>query len=220
MDSIYWSSANIAHATLKLWLSPSSESSVPDKPQTTRHIIFTSSLLAFFPLAGYAPYTPAKAALRALSDSLAQEVEYFNGIRHHPSGDKSLPEVKVHSVFPGGIDSPGFQIENETKPSLTKDFEGTDVPLQPEAVAEKTIVGLERGDYMITFGWLGHLMKGASFGTSPVNGWGIVDTFWVIAGWTIFRYVSWEFLHKSFSTGKKDGREVKGVDISPYSKKA
>lgn len=216
MDTIYWSSANMAHSTLKAWLGSPDEKAIASPSNDTRHIVFTASVLCFFPLAGYASYNPCKAALRALSDTLAQEVAYFNGVRQHPSGNASCPEVKVHIVYPGGIRSPGFEVENEIKPKLTAMLEGTDQPEEPEAVAATTLAGLENGDYMITMNWLGHLMKGAAFGTSPINGWGIVDTLWTIAGWTIFRYVSWEFMGKSFSFGKKEGREVKGVRVSPY----
>lgn len=214
MDSIYWCAANMAHSTLKAWLK------TPEKGAAalpTRHLVFTCSVLAFFPLAGYGPYNPAKAAIRSLADTLAQEFVYYNGTRHHQPGGTSMPEMKVHIVFPGGIQSPGFEIEAKSKPELTLKLEGTDVPSMPDVVADVTISGIENDKYMITMNWLGHLMKGAAFGTSPSNGWGIVDTFWTFWGWLIFRFIVWDFLRQSWGLGKSKGREIKGVTVSPYS---
>src|SRR5436305_5538184 len=61
MDTIYWSAAYMAHAALNAWLQQAAaienKQTIHSTTDTTRHIIFTSSTLAFFPVAGYAPYS-------------------------------------------------------------------------------------------------------------------------------------------------------------------
>merc|ERR1712000_536403 len=69
MDINYWSCADMAQAILSEWLAPGAVGKGGQK-----HLIFTSSVAAFYPLAGYASYAPAKAAIKCLSDSLAQEI--------------------------------------------------------------------------------------------------------------------------------------------------
>ncbi|KAL8964461.1 MAG: hypothetical protein Q9197_006917, partial [Variospora fuerteventurae] len=84
-ESNYLTSAYTAHAALQLWLKPSS-SDLQDAPESdstspssaalplSRHLIFTSSVVAFYPLAGYSPYSPTKSSLRSLIDTLSQEL--------------------------------------------------------------------------------------------------------------------------------------------------
>lgn len=127
----------------------------------------------FFPLVGYGPYTPAKQALRGLSDTLRQELQLY-----HP-----LCNIKTHTIFPGTIFTPGWEIENQTKPGITKLLEENDGGQTPEGVAETSISSLEKGDEMVTSGLLAKAMKAGSLGNSGRNGWGIVDTLlaWVVA---------------------------------------
>lgn len=168
MDTVYWTAANTAHATLRKWLVP-----VPPSQQTTnprRHLIFTCSTLAFVPIAGYGPYSPAKAAIRSLSDTLNQEIEMYNGTRQSKSQINATPaDVKVHTVFPMGILSPGFDNEQKLKPELTKQLEAADKPQTPNEVARIAIAALERGEYLITTMFVGHVMKGSAMGGSPRN---------------------------------------------------
>lgn len=158
MDLNYWPCADMAHAILKDWLSPAQATSTNE-----RHLIFTSSSLAFYSIAGYSPYSPAKAALRTLCDTLYQEIMLYSST------------VKIHTVFPGSIDSPGFATENLTKPGVTKVLEESDPLQSPEAVAYKSIAGLERGEYLIVVNFLAAAMRGCSWGGSPRNNW-VIDT--------------------------------------------
>ncbi|KAK7953606.1 short chain dehydrogenase domain-containing protein [Apiospora saccharicola] len=162
MDINYWGSAEMAHALLREWCAP--DAPVVAEP---KHLVFTASVLAFFPVIGYGPYSPPKAALRALADTLNQELEAYP------------QNVKVHVVFPGGIQSPGFDRENQTKPEITKVIEADDPVQSPEEVASRAIQGLENGDYMVTVGLLGRFFQWSALGGSPRNSW-IVDT--VIGG--------------------------------------
>lgn len=166
MDVNYWGAAEMAHAVLRQWLAAPSTTSTPsssDKEQQPKHLVFTSSVLAFFPVVGYGPYTPAKSALRGLADTLVQEVEAYPG------------NVKVHVVYPGSISSPGFERENKTKPAVTRVIEDGDPVQTPDAVAASAIAGLEKGHYAITVALLGHFLRWGVQGGSPRNTW-FVDT--------------------------------------------
>ncbi|PLN83815.1 NAD(P)-binding protein [Aspergillus taichungensis] len=205
MDTVYWTAANTAHATLRKWLSPADPSQQQQKPAPRRHLIFTCSTLAFVPVAGYGPYAPAKAAIRALSDTLSQEIELYNGSRASKSQVSATPaDVKIHTVFPMGILSPGFENEEKLKPELTKQLEESDKPQTPEEVAQISIQALERGEHMITTMFVGHVMKGSALGGSPRNSI-IRDT---LMGWfsnVVFVPIGADFRRKAWNWGVKNG---------------
>lgn len=133
---------------------------------------------------GYSPYTSSKTSLRALSDTLSQELLLYSS---HPT------QVKTHCIFPATIYSEGLENENKTKPAVTLKLEESDNAQTPDEVAIASVKGLERGEENITTnGMLGYLMKVAMLGSSIRNGWGVLDT---IASWlatVIFIFVRWD----------------------------
>ncbi|PWY83060.1 3-ketosphinganine reductase [Aspergillus sclerotioniger CBS 115572] len=203
MDTVYWTAANTAHAILRRWLVPISPSQ--QMPLPPRHLIFTCSTLAFVPIAGYAPYSPAKAAIRSLSDTLSQEIEIYNGSRAFKCRTEApATDVKIHTVFPMGILSPGFDNEQKLKPDLTKKLEAADKPQTPREVASIAIRALERGEYMITTMFVGDVMKGSALGGSQRNSF-IRDTF---TGWLsnlLFLHVSPDLRRQAWHWGEKHG---------------
>ncbi|KAI9646401.1 3-dehydrosphinganine reductase [Ciborinia camelliae] len=157
MDINYWSCADMAHCVLKSWLS------TPNAEKKERHLIFTSSVVAFYSIVGYTPYSPAKAAIKSLSDTLYQEVLAYPNPPH------------IHTVFPGTIASPGLELENRGKPEITHLLEETDPIQTPDDVARNAIAGLERGEYLVTVGWLGSMMRACAWGGSRRGNW-LLDT--------------------------------------------
>ncbi|KAI5480695.1 3-dehydrosphinganine reductase [Pseudohyphozyma bogoriensis] len=129
-------------------------------------IVFTSSVLGLMSYAGWSSYSPSKYAIRGLADALRSELLLYN--------------VDVHLFLPTGILSAGFELENTTKPELTKKIEGPDEPLTPDAVARELIKGLERNDYYITYEFVGHTLRN-SRGIVPRNNV-VTDLFWGIIG--------------------------------------
>ncbi|KIW63517.1 hypothetical protein PV04_08514 [Phialophora macrospora] len=204
MDTVYWSCAWMAHAAINMWKTPSPSGQKISRPRPTRHIIFTSSVLAFFPVAGYSPYSPCKAAMRALADTLNQEVEVYNGSRQNPSaGPVPDADMKVHILFPVGIISPGLENENKIKPSLTLQLEKDDKPQQPEEIAKIALSRLGAGDFMISTLFLGHLMRGAGMsGSVRMN---FMDVFWNWLGSIVVLFVAPDFLSKCRKWGKEKG---------------
>ncbi|GAP87804.2 putative short-chain dehydrogenase [Rosellinia necatrix] len=190
MDINFWGSAEMAHALLRLWCAPDA----PVVPEP-KHLIFTSSVVAYFPVIGYGTYTPSKAALRGLADTLVQEVEVYP------------QNVKVHIVYPGSISSPGFERENMTKPEITTILEESDPVQTPDAVASAAIDGLEKGHYAITVAFLGHVLRWGSLGGAPRNNW-IIDTFmaWIIT--VIWMFALPDIYGKIRKYAKKNGHPV------------
>lgn len=192
MDVNYWSCADLAHSLLQSWLSPSTLAL--RKP---RHLIFTSSVVAFYSIAGYSPYSPSKAAIRSLADTLSQEILLYTDL------------VKVHTVFPGTIETPGYAAENEHKPNVTKVLEADDPVQSARVVAEKSIRGLERGEEYVVVNWLGQAMRAGMWGGTRRNWWGwdlvlmgVVSLIW---GW-----IRWDLEAKVRVEGKKLGVRVEG----------
>lgn len=158
MDLNYWSHADMAYAVLADWLKPETIAAGKE-----RHLVFTSSAIAFWSIAGYGAYAPPKAAIKALADTLFQEVQLYD------------PNVRIHTVFPGTIDSPGFAEETKTKPEITKILEKDDPVQTEEEVARKSIKGLEDGEFLIVVNWLTYAMRGGAWGGSVRNNW-FIDT--------------------------------------------
>ncbi|KNC52280.1 follicular lymphoma variant translocation 1 [Thecamonas trahens ATCC 50062] len=69
------------------------------------HIAIISSAMAMCGMLGYTAYAPTKWALRGFADSLRQELLPF--------------DVSVSICYPSDVETPGFAIENETKPPET-----------------------------------------------------------------------------------------------------
>jgi 3-dehydrosphinganine reductase len=206
MDIDYWAAAYLAHATINEWTKPAAAAAAA-KPQAElpRHFIITSSVVAFIGLAGYAPYAPAKSALRSLSDTLRSELNLYNGARRHAEHPLLVPEIRNHIVMPGNIKSPGFEAENKVKHPVTHMLEESDPCQSEDEVARAAIAGLEKGQYMITTQLLGGALKAGALCASPRNGWGVVDT---LFGWTVYLvmlFVTPDLESKVYKWGQKNG---------------
>ena len=208
MDQNYWTAAYMAHSTLKEWLRPSSSGTFSHEPvapdPVVRHLIFTSTIAAFYPPAGYSQYAPAKTALRTLSDVLAQEVRLYNGARSHRSPKGPAAEVRIHTIFPGTILGLGLDQENSTKPGITLKLEEGDQVQTEDEVAAASLKGLEKGEYLITTTFLGSVMRGASWCGSPRNNW-FVDTIFTWIASIVWIFAQPDLDGKATKWGKEHG---------------
>ncbi|KAI0436717.1 hypothetical protein F4803DRAFT_207921 [Xylaria telfairii] len=177
MNNNYFTSLHMAHAVLKCWLQDSYKGEVTSSlahpvhrdgqsasQPLPRHLIFTASFLAFYSFAGYSSYSPCKAAIRSLSDSLSQEMNLYAAA--HPTE----PKIRLHTIFPSGILGDSFKAENRIKSDLTKFLEKGEEPQTPDAIAEKSIKGLESGLELVTTDILARLVKGSMLGGSVRGG--------------------------------------------------
>lgn len=202
MDINYWGAAYLAHATLKAWLKPST--SISDSGATKpRHFLVTSSVGCFVGIAGYAPYAPAKAALRSLADNLRSEVLLYNGYRRSNPGTGPAADIQIHCVCPGTIISPGLEEENKTKHAVTKLIEETDPKQSEDEVAAAAMKGLEKGEFLITTQYLGHLMRASALGGSPRDNV-IVDTVMTWVASIVWLFVGPDLDSKVYKYGQKN----------------
>jgi hypothetical protein len=65
----------------------------------------------------------------------------FTGLADTLRSEYLLYGIKVHMYLPAGILSPNFELENRTKPDITKKIEEGDTPMTPEACVECLIIG-------------------------------------------------------------------------------
>lgn len=123
MDQVYYTSLWVSRAASRLFLL----SPPPLKSNTHPKLVFCASILSFMSFAGYTSYSPSKYAIRGLADSLRNELQWLG--------------VDVHTFFPTGIKSPGFEVEEARKPEVCKAVEGSDVPLDPKECAQHLLAG-------------------------------------------------------------------------------
>jgi 3-dehydrosphinganine reductase len=187
MDVNFYGQAEMSYAVLRDWLAP--EAPIEEQP---KHFIFTTSVVIFFTIAGYGPYSPSKWAVRGLADTLSQEVMLYP------------QKVKIHMAVPGTILSPGLERENSTKPDITHIIEKDDPRMMPDEVGKKLIQGLENGDYFVTVAFLGNLMKWGCLGGSFRNNW-VVDFFMAWFVQIVWLFALPDILGKIRKFGKEFG---------------
>lgn len=209
MEFNYWANAYIAHAALKVWLGeeagPPGEATTKSKTTATRHLIFTSSFQALYAMVGYTSYAPAKAGVRALSDSLSQELHLY------AAANPSAPEIKVHTIFPATIHTEAYENENLVKPDVTKMLEETDEGQSAEVVARKSIQGLESGHELITSDILTRFVLSTTFGASKRGGFFRTLADWIMGclGLLILIFVRWDMDRNVRNFGRQHGHAGK-----------
>ena len=106
-------------------------------------IVNTSSIGGFVGVFGYTDYSASKFAIVGFSEALKYEVSRYN--------------ISVQVLCPPDTETPGFEIENQTKPEETKEISKTAKLLKPEDVAKEAIKGIEGNSFMIIPGFMGKL---------------------------------------------------------------
>ena len=222
MDSNYFSCAYMAHAILNVWLREPGKQlqGLPNNEQTAsagttiaaattaskaappaRHLVFTGSFVSFYSFAGFTPYSPSKAAIRSLSDSLSQEMNLY------AAAQPTAPRVRVHTVFPATMPTQSLEDENRVKTDLTKSLEEGDQVLPPEECARRCIAGLERGEELVATSTIIRLVMTSVLGGSIRGGFfkGVVDT---LLGWivlVVMVFIRWDMDSKVARWGHDHG---------------
>ena len=91
------------------------------------HIAYVSSMGGFLGLMGYAAYTPTKFALVGLAEALRHELKPYH--------------IDLSVLFPPDTDTPGFEVENRTKPQEWA-MSGLPKLFSPERIAQDLLEGL------------------------------------------------------------------------------
>jgi NAD(P)-dependent dehydrogenase (short-subunit alcohol dehydrogenase family) len=108
---------------------------LPYMKQKGGYIVNVSSLLGFMGVFGYSDYCPSKFAILGLSEVLKSELKQYN--------------IGISVLCPPDTDTPGFEVENRTKPPETVAVSEGGGLLQPEEVAQALIKGMRKGKYLI-----------------------------------------------------------------------
>ncbi len=95
----------------------------------------TSSVLGYMGCYGYSSYSPSKHALIGLAESLRQEF--------HSQG------IQVSVLCPPDTETPGYQLENQTKPKETHQLSESMKIMAPEDVVSVYLRELKKGKFLI-----------------------------------------------------------------------
>ncbi len=116
---------------------------VPHMKKKGGWIINTSSMAGFLGVFGYTDYAASKFAIIGFSESLRNEIEKYN--------------IGVSVLCPPDTDTPGFAIENKTKPEETKVISGAAKIMTPDEVSQICLNQLKKGKKMIIPGFDGRM---------------------------------------------------------------
>ncbi|XP_012264486.1 3-ketodihydrosphingosine reductase [Athalia rosae] len=118
-------------------------------------IVITSSQAALLGIFGYSAYGSTKFALRGLAESVAMEVAPYN--------------ISVTLSLPPDTDTPGFALEDQSKPLETKLISEGTGPVSPESVAEQLMKDALTGRFFSTVGLEGFILTSLCAGMSPIS---------------------------------------------------
>lgn len=118
METNFWGHVRVVKAVL-----PSMKASKGGQ------IALVTSMLGFMSFYGYAAYSASKYAIVGFAEGLRQELVPYG--------------IGLHVFYPPTTDTPGLEAENETKPKLTWEIEGTSTTYTADQVAASLLSGLK-----------------------------------------------------------------------------
>ncbi|KAF2877770.1 putative short chain dehydrogenase/ reductase [Massariosphaeria phaeospora] len=198
MANNYYSSLYPAQAALRLWVQDDRDAKANELEKKSekdvvvaakeRKIVFVNSSAALVPMPGYGAYSAAKAAQRALADTLRTECLRYTS---------PLSTYTTQCIFAHNFITPTFLRENAAKPALTKRIERTSGALADlekqfpyaAAIAPEIVAAVATGDFAVLDARLEpQLLWALAVGASPRRGWGVVDT---VLGWVMWGVWWW-----------------------------
>lgn len=108
---------------------------LPHMKQTGGYIVNTASIAGLIGVFGYTDYSASKFALVGFSEALRSELKAYN--------------ITVSVLCPPDTDTPGLEVENETKPKETRAIAAAAKVMTPDAVADALIHGMARRSFLI-----------------------------------------------------------------------
>lgn len=116
---------------------------VPYMREKGGYIVNVSSIAGFIGVFGFTDYSASKFGLIGFSEALRSELKRYG--------------ITVSVLCPPDTDTPGFHVENRTKPEETKAVSGNVKLMQPDEVARALIKGMRKGKFMVIPGFDGKL---------------------------------------------------------------
>ncbi|NMB63300.1 MAG: SDR family oxidoreductase [Spirochaetes bacterium] len=108
---------------------------VPHMKQKGGYIVNTSSLAGLVGVFGYSDYSASKFAIVGFSEVLRSELKRYN--------------ITVSVLCPPDTDTPGFEVENRTKPDETKEISKSARVMSPDEVAQALLKGMKKKKFII-----------------------------------------------------------------------
>jgi len=99
------------------------------------HIVNVSSIAGLLGLFGYTDYCASKFAIVGLSEALKSELKKYN--------------INVSVLCPPDTDTPGFAVENKTKPLETQTISKGAKVMTPDEVASQLLKGIVSNTFLI-----------------------------------------------------------------------
>eukprot|EP00727_Mastigamoeba_balamuthi_P000886 m51a1_g10795 putative 3-dehydrosphinganine reductase (497) ;mRNA; r:55202-58292 len=161
---------------------------LPHMPAGSR-ILVVSSALGITGSIGYSQYAATKYALRGFAESLRLELA--------PKG------VAVTLFLPPNMNTPGYEIEELTKPAEARAIDQTSPTLDPAEAARRCIEGLEEGVFALTTTWDIDILRiggnGAPPSPRPVVEFLLLPVCWISLA---FVRMDWEGIIAKFARQK------------------
>ncbi len=108
---------------------------VPYMKERGGYIVNTSSVAGLVGVFGYTDYSASKFAIVGFSEALRSELKRYN--------------ITVSVLCPPDTDTPGFEVENRTKPDETKEISKSAKLLTPDQVAVALLKGMKKKKFII-----------------------------------------------------------------------
>lgn len=137
MDVNYFSAVNLTRVLLPV-MKARSLSNQNGSRQNGSRIVFVSSICGLLSFFGYSAYSASKFALVGLAEALHMELKPF--------------DIGVTIAFPPDTDTPGYEEENKSKPSLTFKMSETGNVYSPDDVARSIISDIRAKKFSSTIG--------------------------------------------------------------------
>lgn len=139
MDVNYFSAVNLTRVLLPVMKARSlSNQNGTRSSNGNARIVFVSSMCGLMSFFGYSAYSASKFALVGLAEALHMELKPF--------------DIGVTIAFPPDTDTPGFEEENKTKPSLTAKISETGNVYSPDEVACSIVSDIRAKRFSSTVG--------------------------------------------------------------------
>ncbi len=107
-------------------------------------IVNVSSMAGIAGIFGYTDYSASKFAIIGFSEALKSEVKWDN--------------INVNVLCPPDTDTPGYKVENQTKPPETAEISSTAKIRTPLYVAKELIRGIKKDKFLIIPGFDGKML--------------------------------------------------------------
>lgn len=143
MDVNYFSAINLTRILLPVMKARSLANQNGSRVSNNR-VVFVSSMCGLMSFFGYSAYSASKFALVGLAEALHMELKPF--------------DIGVTISFPPDTDTPGFEEENKTKPSLTAKISETGKVYSPDEVAQAIVSDVRAKKFYSTVGLENHLV--------------------------------------------------------------